>query len=71
MKKLICLALIGLALASCSTWPKIYLGQSDGWLMYQSGTRNLEVHWNTKNALQGYDNKSEVTDTVTVTEIVN
>ena len=70
MKKLLFVALMGLCLCSCSQWPKIYLGQSDGWLTYDSGVRHLEVHWNRNTAIQGPTNDSIQVDTVTVREIL-
>lgn len=65
---LLCLA--ALCLGACSTWPKIYLGQSDGWLTYSNGVKNLEVHWSRNTAIQGPTKDSLVVDSVRVKEIL-
>lgn len=70
MKKLLFLGCMGVLLASCSTWPKIYLGQSDGWLTYSNGVKNLEVHWSRSTSLAGPTADSLEVDSVTVIEYV-
>ena len=68
MKKILLFAFAAVCITSCSTWPKIYLGQSDGWLTYQSGARHLEVHWSRNTAIQGPMSDSLRTDSVLVIE---
>ena len=69
MKKIVLFAFVAVCMTACSTWPKIYLGQSDGWLTYSSGARNLEVHWSRNTAIQGYASDSVFVDSVHVQEV--
>lgn len=71
MKKLLSLVALAAMVCSCSTWPKVYLGESDGWLTYQNGTKSLEVHWSRSTSIAGPTADSMKVDSVKVLEIVN